>query len=228
MRLGARSRRRLAVVIDIIGGSSDGGINGLLLGSALAGNRGQDDAKMLWTREGGIDRLVHNAGDDIPSALQRLSGALNGAWNTFHCHSTPYGILPNFTSVLGSAVKLAADPTKGVLSGSGYSVKLYDAFKKLEATSSSSYAPSLVPDGETLELLATCTSVRGVRGPILTGGAAEIPGVSYRQVMRFIHESQKASSFLAGQYTSALSFAARVTSSFPGKSSRHLLHQRLS
>ena len=40
----------LRVVVDVIAGTSAGGINGIFLGKALAGNRSQDALRDVWPR----------------------------------------------------------------------------------------------------------------------------------------------------------------------------------
>ena len=48
----------LWVVVDVIAGTSAGGINGIFLGKALAGNRSQDALRELWFNDGDMNQLV--------------------------------------------------------------------------------------------------------------------------------------------------------------------------
>lgn len=208
--LTSRERRRLAVVVDIIGGTSAGGINGVVLGSALAFNRSQDHVKQLWIEEGGIERLVRRPSD---------SNARAHLFNGLMDHVSPFlhnGVLSSVTSLFASALKLPLDTTKALLHGPNFSVKLFKAFLDMEAAPSTSLS-TLVPTDETLELLVTTTSVRGLVGPIFSTEATGIQGVTYRQVMRFVQSGDGTTSHFTPRFTGALSFAARVTSSFPGE-----------
>ena len=48
----------IRVVVDIITGTSAGGINGIFLAKALTGNRSQDGLRRLWFEKGGIEVLL--------------------------------------------------------------------------------------------------------------------------------------------------------------------------
>lgn len=49
----------LRIVVDVIAGASAGGINGLILGRALAHNLRIDHFRNLWLREADVERLLH-------------------------------------------------------------------------------------------------------------------------------------------------------------------------
>ncbi|MGI8806249.1 MAG: patatin-like protein [Acidimicrobiales bacterium] len=55
---GHSSGARMRVVVDIITGTSAGGINGIFLAKALTGNRPQDGLRKLWFEKGDIKRLL--------------------------------------------------------------------------------------------------------------------------------------------------------------------------
>lgn len=74
---------RARFVVDIISGTSAGGINGVFLAKALAHNRPLDQLRRLWVQEGDVGRLLNDRGalagnlppdlaDDPPASL--LSG----------------------------------------------------------------------------------------------------------------------------------------------------------
>src|SRR5205823_12968164 len=48
----------LRVVVDVIAGTSAGGINGIFLAKALAGNLSQDSLRELWFEKGDMNELV--------------------------------------------------------------------------------------------------------------------------------------------------------------------------
>src|SRR3954452_2547282 len=60
------------IVVDIISGTSAGGINGLMLGFALANNYQFSDTKALWQEHGDLQRLLQRIDmepDDCKSLL---------------------------------------------------------------------------------------------------------------------------------------------------------------
>jgi patatin-related protein len=59
-------------VVDILSGSSAGGINGLYLAKALANDQSIDELKKLWVEEGDIGRLINDKG-----SLKNLAGLKN-------------------------------------------------------------------------------------------------------------------------------------------------------
>jgi patatin-related protein len=67
--LGARLKARF--VVDILSGTSAGGINAVYLAKALAENRPLDGLKQLWVTEGDIDTLLNDKGslEGLPSQL---------------------------------------------------------------------------------------------------------------------------------------------------------------
>lgn len=74
------------IVIDIISGTSAGGVNGVLLSYALANEREFADTASLWREHGGLDALMHDPSDkDVTSLLDsrgyyipRIEDALRG------------------------------------------------------------------------------------------------------------------------------------------------------
>jgi patatin-related protein len=52
---------RVRFVIDILSGTSAGGINAMFLAKALANDQSMDELKKLWVEEGAIERLINDA-----------------------------------------------------------------------------------------------------------------------------------------------------------------------
>ena len=50
---------RTRVVVDVVAGTSAGGINGVYLAKGLAHNRSQDSLRDLWFERGDIDQLLN-------------------------------------------------------------------------------------------------------------------------------------------------------------------------
>lgn len=62
--------RQSEIVVDIISGASAGGVNGILLGCALAGDqRDLEQTTTLWRERGGIGDLLHRPGTGRPLSL---------------------------------------------------------------------------------------------------------------------------------------------------------------
>jgi patatin-related protein len=74
---GARGEPPLRVVIDVISGTSAGGINGVYLAKALAHDHSQDALRDLWLEEGDIDRLLWGP-RWLPRWLKRMLAFLRG------------------------------------------------------------------------------------------------------------------------------------------------------
>ena len=58
----AKAGRRLSVSIDIIAGTSAGGINGVVLAKAIARDANQEQLKRLWIDEGDLKKLLRAPG----------------------------------------------------------------------------------------------------------------------------------------------------------------------
>jgi patatin-related protein len=72
---------RTRVVVDVVAGTSAGGINGVYLAKALAHNRSQDSLRDLWFERGDIDELL-NAPRRLPRVLRFAWVALGALWRS--------------------------------------------------------------------------------------------------------------------------------------------------
>lgn len=72
---------RTRFVVDVLSGTSAGGINGILLAKALANERDFSVSRDLWLRVAGIGRLLAGAGGRARSLLDgdRLYAEARGA-----------------------------------------------------------------------------------------------------------------------------------------------------
>jgi predicted acylesterase/phospholipase RssA len=61
----------VTATVDIVSGASAGGINGVLLGKALATGANLDSVRSIWTDEADIGRLLREASDKEPASLLR-------------------------------------------------------------------------------------------------------------------------------------------------------------
>ncbi len=179
--------RRLSVSIDVIAGASAGGINGVVLAKAIARDAQQEKLKELWIEEGDLKKLLRGSG----------FGGLIGAV---------------VTAAFKQLTHLGDETSP--LKGERMSELLVGALKDMDETGSD--ANSLIPEGGQLELFVTATDLYGfsVLVPAGSGGASQRDR-SHEQVVEFRARPDETDEFGTGA-NSALGFAARATSSFPG------------
>jgi patatin-related protein len=174
------------VVVDIVAGTSAGGINGVYLAKAIARNASQDALRNLWFEHGDIGELLR-----FPRRLPtRLRFALFGLQAMTH----PLGVQPP-------------------LRGDEMCRLLYDALAEMDGTSTGVEGATLVPRDESVELLVTLTDLKGHRRYIPISDRV-VHDRTHRHVMRFCFDHQL-DQFGEG-HNGPLAFAARATSCFPG------------
>lgn len=137
--------RRLSVSIDIIGGTSAGGINGIALSKGLALGASQEPLKKVWIDDGDIRKLLR-----APS------------W--------PGLLLQSFIVAIRQVVRFSTptSPLRGELLS-----RLIIA--ALEEMDTATHEPSLIPAGGSLELFVPATDLDGfdVLVPSGAGGASQ-------------------------------------------------------
>lgn len=182
---------RLRVVVDIISGTSAGGINGIFLAKALATNRSQDVLTDIWLGRGDFDLLLRGP--------KRFSVRARAAL---------YGL------------RLIARPTRipAPLFGDRMSEWLIEGFDAMEAAPQAlpSLKPneSLVPRGQSLDLFVPITDYNGRTRMLPIQSPKWLSDTSHKHVMSFRHEDNYTQ--FGPSENGALGFAARATSSFPG------------
>jgi patatin-related protein len=182
----------IRVLIDVISGTSAGGINGVCLAKALASDGSDEQLRDLWLSRGDIAGLV-NAPRWLP-----LAGRV--------------------TYAVG---RLASRPTAPYtpLRGDDMARWLYDAIGGMSTPDKSMTDASvrgLFPAGLSLRLFVTTTDLTGYERIVESGaGEAAQHDRSYGHVLRYLHEAGGSSDF-SPSGTAALALAARCTSSFPG------------
>ncbi len=192
----AERGRRVSVTVDIIAGTSAGGINGVILGKALACNASQDALKQLWISEGDLKKLLRAPG--IGGVKTRALLAAAGLLVHLRRPTSP---------LLGERMsRLLAD-------------LLADMDDRVEAIADSGgpdASVTLLPQQGTLDLYVTATDLHGFEVLVPTGaGGASQRDRAYAQVLEF-RATDSDTSQLGDTATPALAFAARATSSFPG------------
>jgi patatin-related protein len=150
------------VVVDIISGTSAGGINGVCLAKAIALDAPQDGLRDLWLTKGAILKLLSLWPVLPPLAGNRMLKWLGGAFN--------------------------------------------DMDGKRMGT--------LMPPGLSLNLFVTTTDIHGYNRQLPIADPPAVNAVVNKHVFEF-HDRDGAGNLDAG-HNSALAFAARATSCFPG------------
>lgn len=184
----AASGRPLTVNIDVIAGTSAGGINGVCLAKVLACNGSQEDLKKLWIKEGDFATLLH-----APPI---------GTWK--------------FRALL-AAVRMAGRLLRpgGPLRGDRMSRLLHAAIGAMDVAVDE--RTSLIPAGRDLELFVTTTDLDGCPMLVPTGAGGATQWVTeHAQVLQFRAGAGSGAGDLGPTGSGALAFAARATSSFPG------------
>ena len=185
----------LTVVVDIIAGTSAGGINGVCLARGLAEGRSLNGFRNLWLAQADMEELL--AGHAL----------------------VPWGPAKMWSKLADSVAHLGWHHDDGLLDGDLMSRLLYQALNDMEPIED-----SLVPANESLDLFVTTTNVYGYDTVIPTGaGGISHTDKSYRQLLRFHYDqlpqpSGPAVADISSDFSDvpALAFAARATASFPG------------
>jgi patatin-related protein len=185
----AAGGQRLVVSIDIIGGTSAGGINGIALSKAIARNASLAPLKKVWIDDGDIRKLLRGT---------RLLGLT----------------LQVAATVARQSLRLLGNSSP--LRGEYMSKLLFTALTDMDKEGGST-ADSLMPDIEAgLELYVPTTDLDGFDVIVASGaGGASNRDRDYRQVLVFGDVEGNLEQF-GPDYTADLAFAGRATASFPG------------
>jgi patatin-related protein len=177
---------RTRVVVDIIAGTSAGGINGVCLAKALAHNLSQDGFRDVWFQHGDINGLL-SAPRWVPGRTLKL------AW------------------VAARSLKHA--PLRGDLMARWIydAFKQMD-----DKGSSPSTLPTLMPGDHKLELFVTATDFFGYGRQVPYADPNPIHDTRHRHVLTFRYGGEERSDDFAPDSNGALTFAARTTSCIPG------------
>ena len=181
------------VVIDVVAGTSAGGINGIILCKALAHNLSQDALRDLWFEHGDIGQLLGG------SALRDAA------------------------RIAEFITKLLANKAQAPLDGNAMLHWLLDALKEMDTTWSSYHPlpgkpNSLMPESHPLQLFVTTTDYYGYRQYMTIDDPPTVTERRNRHILNFNYrrESGTETTQFDRQYNGALAFTARATSAFPG------------
>ena len=202
----------LRVVVDLISGASAGGINGVMLGKALAHDLPLEPHRDLWLKNADVTSL---------SARGGLVGRVTKA-----------AMAPLFDHFLIRQFgKQVADPeTRAKLrqfiqaqwftppfSGERFASWMLDACDAMEETAEKN--ATLLPPGHRLDLFVTLTDYRGHRHRILLHDPPSVDETEHRRIVSFTCK-RALSGEMVSEFTHddvpSLVFSARATASFPG------------
>lgn len=187
LRALARAGRRLSVTIDVIAGTSAGGINGVVLAKAIARDASQEKLKRMWIDEGDLKTLLR---------APAIGGIKTRA----------------VLAVLRQLIKLNK-PTSP-LRGERMSRLLVEAMTDMDTTGDST--STLLPVRGSLELFVTTTDMHGFETLVPSGvGGARQRDRYHAQVLEF-RASHDDTTVFGPDGTPSLAFSARATSCFPG------------
>ena len=183
---------RTRAVVDVIAGTSAGGINGVYLAKALAHNLSQDSLRDLWFTRGDVNQL--------------LKGPRFLPW---------WSRLP---VLLPFALK------RSIVRGDAMARWLFDALEGMDASPREpEKVETLVPEGSMLELFVTITDFYGYDRQVTISEPRLVKDHRHRHGLTFRYRSGGPDNF-GPVGNGGLAFAARTTSSFPGRLSTRQLH----
>jgi len=211
----------LRVLTDIIAGASAGGINGILLGHAIAGGHDMEPLRDLWLNGADVEKLLEPEGAArrfskwwatplIWWARRRGVGALNGL------DMAEPAVQAEVRSKLSRVMR--SRWFKPPFSGAAFTRMLYDALAAMEAGTP---GPALIPASQPLDLFVTVTDYHGAPERLRLHSPPDIVETEHRLVIAF-HSAGSAPDCDTEAcvrdlgHRAELAFAARATASFPG------------
>ena len=206
----------LRVIVDVISGSSAGGINGIVLARALAHDLSLAPLTDMWLAQADMLKLL------APEARARLWSK----WIFWPFVRPMLARLKREGLIIGEvdaemqervSVFLRSRWFKPPLDGRVFTALVLDGLEAMEKPDASS--GSLLPEDTRLDLLVTVTDFRGLDRSITIHDPLLIHESEHRHLLRFSHEYRR-----TGHHQSdfdldslpSLAFAARASASYPG------------
>ena len=214
----------LRVMTDIVAGASAGGINGILLGHAIAGGHDMEPLRDLWLNGADVEKLLEPIGAArrfskwwatplVWWARQRGGGAIGGI------DVAEPEVQAEVSAKLSRLMR--SRWFKPPFSGTAFTGMLYDALAAMEA---GERGPPLIPASQPLDLFVTVTDFHGAPEHLRLHSPADIVETEHRLVIAFQSPGSAPGCGPDGTTTCSrslghraeLAFAARATASFPG------------
>lgn len=202
----------LRVVVDIIAGTSAGGINGVILARALAHDLNIDPLRDFWLKYSDVTELM-------PTHVKARS------WTKWYFRPFVWWFLRKFREDFAGNLELRRNVSMFLRSRwfkppfDGYSLGrvLYDGFAAMGDPTG--VGSSLIPAGLSLDLFVTMTDFYGYITDTKIHDPPVVRDREHRQSLKFSYRhwppGHETSSF-ERENLPALVFASRATSSFPG------------
>ena len=202
----------LRVVVDIIAGASAGGINGIILGRALAHDLDLDPVRAFWLKHTDVTELMTDEVQAKP-------------WHKAYFRPFVWGIMWSFRKILARdqefrkklSTFLRSRWFKPPFDGSRLTEVLFDGMSAMGDPKKK--GSSLLPDGLPLDLYVTITDFFGFTKETPIHDPPSVIEREHRQVIKFKYRQWPAgteNSDFDRDNIPALAFASRATSSFPG------------
>lgn len=202
----------LRVLVDIIAGASAGGINGIMLGRALAHDLAIDHLRDLWLDGADVSRLL-------------ASNRRAKVWSKWFLKPGISLLAQRFAGEVGTDAEARRNLSLFIRSrwfqapfdGVGFSRLLYRALKLMSGPAGET--GSLVPPGLGLDLFVTVTDLSGYRRHVTIHDPPTIDDTEHRHILHFGYRhwrNGETRSDFDRDHLFDLVFAARATGSFPG------------
>ncbi|MDE0799831.1 MAG: patatin-like protein [Rhodospirillaceae bacterium] len=202
----------LRIVVDIIAGASAGGINGIILGRALAHDLDIDPVRSFWLTHTDVTELMSNKVQAKP-------------WHKVLFRPFIWGLMWAFRKTLSGdrefkkklSIFLRSRWFRPPFDGSKLTHVLFSGMSAMGDPKPKN--PSLLPNGLPLDLFVTVTDFFGFTKETPIHDPPSVIEREHRQVIRFSYKKStagKVSSDFDRDNIPALAFASRATSSFPG------------
>jgi patatin-related protein len=201
----------LRVLLDVIAGSSAGGINGVLLARALAHDLPLDGLTELWLERADVTQLLEPDGRATSWSKWFLRPFL---WTAF---PRLKGLIPTEEMRDKLSMFVRSRWFKPPFDGLGLMRMLLEAARRMGRPRTS--AASLLPVGQRLSLFVTVTDFHGYLQRIAAHDPPVVEEREHRHVFRFQYQhyaGEEVQSDFDEEGLPGLIFAARATSCFPG------------
>jgi len=205
-------RLDLRVIVDIIAGTSAGGVNGIILARALAHDLRIDPIRSFWLTHSDVADLMPEHKKAGPLRKWYLRPVI---WYFMWRHRKDLGGHKDMKHKLSMFLRSRwfTPPFEGL----HLSDVLFEGFSSMGEPPKP--RESLLPPGQSLDLMVTLTDFHGFTKTTPIHNPPEISEREHRHVMHLSYRqslSHEEVSDFDGDNIPALAFAARATSSFPG------------
>lgn len=207
----------LRVIVDVIAGSSAGGINGIVLARALAHDLPIEPLTDMWITEADISRvLAAEAKAEFWNKWYVRPIISPVIWGLAHTKN-PLSSMPDQETKKKLSLFLRSRWFQPPLSGLRFSNLLLDALGAMGEPRTNT--ASLLPPAHKLDLLVTVTDFFGTERTIYIHDPPIVWEREHRHILRFAFEHFKGGAVRSDfdlYNVPSLAFAARATSAFPG------------